>query len=141
MEREKAEADEVLQSNLLKLTEHIGPLSAEKEKLEAELVDVKVRNDNAASELALAESELKLVQQNESNEKRKYILYRDSLEESKNTLVERKNELKILEERIPEIKAEMAECDQALKQYKAEEKEVRVEVNKLRSIVSAFWFG
>lgn len=139
LQREKAESEELLQANLLKLKESIDPLTAEKEKLEAELIDVQVRNDTAKAELTLAESELNLVQQNEVNEKRKYDLFSFSLEDSKKTLIERKTELGNLEKRIPEIKAEMVECEQALKQYKAEEKDLREEVNKLRSIVSSFF--
>lgn len=138
LQKEKAESEELLQANLLKLKDSIDPLTAEKEKLEAELIDVQVRNDTAKAELTLAESELNLVQQNEVNEKRKYDLFSFSLEDSKKTLIERKTELGNLEKRIPEIKAEMVESDQALKQYKAEEKELRDDVNKLRSIVSSF---
>lgn len=136
LQKEKAEAEEVLQSNLLKLKDQVDPLTAEKEKLEAELVDVQVRNDTAKSELALAESELNLVQQNETNEKRKYDRYRTSLEESKEILANRKIELGELEKKIPEIKTEMVQCEQSLKQYKAEENQLHTEVVKLRAVVS-----
>lgn len=136
LRKDKAECEEVLQANLLKYKELVDPLTAEKSKFETELSDVKVRNDAAKSELALAESELKLVQQNEMTEKRKYDIYAYSLGQTKDGLIKRKEELAELERKIPDIKTEIIECDRALGQYKAEEKEVRIEVNKLRAIVS-----
>lgn len=137
MRKDKDESETALQKNLLEYKTLVDPLTAEKAKHETDLSEVKMRNDSAKAELTLAESELKLVQQNETTEKRKYDLYAYSLEESKGTLIERKKTLGELEELVPAIKAEMVECDQSLKQYKEEEKEVRIEVNKLRAIVSS----
>lgn len=137
LRKDKEESEAALQRNLLEYKTLVDPLTAEKAKHETDLSEVKMRNDSAKAELTLAESELKLVQQNETTEKRKYDLYAYSLEESKGTLIERKKTLDELEALVPAIKEEMVECDQSLKQYKEEEKEVRIEVNKLRAIVSS----
>lgn len=136
LSKEKKAAEAQLQENLLKLKDQIDPLTAEKEKYEKELTDVQVKNDNAKSELQLAETELKLTQQNEMTEKRKFESFKESLEETKNDLEERRGKLEDYEREIPEIKKEMLEIEETLKINKKKENELNVEVNSLRSVVS-----
>lgn len=62
-----------------KLGEQMQPLTKKKEKLESELTKVQERHDEAKAELNAIENELKLVQQNEMSEKKKYEHYKTSL--------------------------------------------------------------
>lgn len=135
MTKDKKKAEAQLQENLLNLKDQIDPLTAEKEKYEQELTDVQVRNDNAKSELQIAETELKLTQQNEMTEKRKFETFKTSLEETKNDLEERRNKLQEYEQEIPEIKREIVDTEETLRQNKKKEGELTVEVTNLRSIV------
>lgn len=133
--REKAQASEILQANLLELQDQIKPLTARKEKLENELANVQTKHDAAKSELDVIENELKLVRKNETDEKKKFDLYNESLEESKNTLEARRNEYAEAEKAIPKIRAEIVQCEKEIHEFKEKEAVLQAEVANLRSII------
>lgn len=132
---ERKTAEEKLQENLLKLKDKIDPLTTEKATLEQELVDVKVRNDEADSQLKCVEKELELTRRNETDAKRKYDMFRESATETKESLKERKAKLAEYEEEIPKIKEEMVECEKIIADSKKKEGELRIKVNEMRSVV------
>lgn len=133
--KEKADAEEILQQNLLQLGGKIKPLTEKKEKLEAELANVQVKQDMAKTELDLIENELKLTQQNESTEKKKFEVFQSSLEKSKETLENRRKELAEGEKIIPKIQEEITQCEREITEYKTKEKQLQTEVANLRSVV------
>lgn len=134
--KERAAGQEMLQQNLLQLQDQIKPLTEKKEKFEAELANVQIKQDAAKSELEVIENELKLVQQNESTEKKKYETYKNALEQSNETLENRRKELTDGENIIPKIKEDIANCEQEINECKEKEKQLQMEVANLRSIVS-----
>lgn len=134
--KDKEKQEELLQQNTEELEIQVKPASEKKAGLETQLATVQEKHDTAKAELNGIEQELKLVQQNEMSEKKKYQNCMDSLEESKRTLETRRKDYAEAEKLIPKIQAEMAQCETEIHQIKAKETELRNEVTGMRATVS-----
>ncbi|XP_031641184.1 structural maintenance of chromosomes protein 4 [Contarinia nasturtii] len=132
---ERDEAKDLLQRNFLKLQDEIKPLTEKKHQLEEELANVQLAQDQAKADLDVSENELKLVQQTESTERRKYEMYEESLKNAKETLERRREELTEGEKVIPGIRDDIAKCEQEIHAFKTEENKLKIEVANLRSLI------
>lgn len=135
---DKEKQDEILQKNTEKLEEQVQPHSEKKTELETQLASVQEKHDAAKGELNVIEQELKLVQQNELIEKKKYQDFKDALESSNDKLDTRRREYTEAESVIPKIQTEMKQCETEINQHKAQEAELRAKVATLRGSVSLY---
>lgn len=123
--KQKIEQEEELQRNYKVVEQQTKPLIEEREKLETELMDLKINVDEAKADLALSESELKIVKHDETTEVRKYESMKGAYEESEQTLKEKKLKANELKESIPHIKQDVSEKSQQLLNLQTEEKQLR----------------
>uniref|UniRef100_A0A8D8BBH1 Structural maintenance of chromosomes protein n=1 Tax=Culex pipiens TaxID=7175 RepID=A0A8D8BBH1_CULPI len=129
--RQKTDLETTLAENLTTLKDETQPLLEQKEQLQTELIDLKKAVDDSKSALALAESELKICQHNETTEKRKLETLKYSYEESAKSHQEKQTRLQELEQSFPQLQQDFTAAQNKLKENVTEEKDLR---NQLRTI-------
>uniref|UniRef100_A0A1A9X0Q7 Structural maintenance of chromosomes protein n=1 Tax=Glossina brevipalpis TaxID=37001 RepID=A0A1A9X0Q7_9MUSC len=134
--KQKVKEEEELQRNYKRMEEQTKPLIEEREKRETELIDLKIHVDEAKADLALSESELKILKHDEVSETRKYESMKTSYEESQKTLNEKKVTMQELEGNLPVIKKEIEEKSNALLQLQQNEQNMRTQLMTIKSEIN-----
>lgn len=133
--KQKTDLEEELQKNYSQFENETKPLISEREKLETELIDLKIHVDDAKAEVALSESELKILKHDEITETRKYETMKTSYEESEYTLKEQRNQLEETKNRLPEIHKEIAATKNKVQKLQQDEEIMRGKLMTLRAEV------
>ncbi|XP_061390983.1 structural maintenance of chromosomes protein 4 [Musca vetustissima] len=134
--KQKAEQEEELQRNYTVLEEQTKPLIEQREKLETELMDLKINVDEAKADLAMSQSELKILKSDETAETRKYETLKSSYEDSEQSLGEKKEQVVELQARLPELKKDIHEKTMKLKQLQQEEQQLRQQVMTIKAEIN-----
>ncbi|XP_073826332.1 structural maintenance of chromosomes 4-like protein gluon [Musca autumnalis] len=134
--KQKAEQEEELQRNYTVLEEQTKPLIEQREKLETELMDLKLNVDEAKADLAMSQSELKILKSDETAETRKYETLKSSYEDSEKSLGEKKEQVVELQSRLPELKKDIHEKTLKLKQLQQEEQQLRQQVMTIKAEIN-----
>uniref|UniRef100_A0A1I8P3Q0 Structural maintenance of chromosomes protein n=1 Tax=Stomoxys calcitrans TaxID=35570 RepID=A0A1I8P3Q0_STOCA len=134
--KQKEEQEEKLEQNYAILEEQTKPLIEQREKLETELMDLKLNVDEAKADLAMSQSELKILKSGETTEVRKYETLKGSYEESEQSLKEKKQSVGELQGRLPELKKDIHVKTQALQKLQQEEQELRKQIMAIKSEIN-----
>ncbi|KAL9928219.1 structural maintenance of chromosomes 4-like protein gluon isoform 1-T1 [Glossina fuscipes fuscipes] len=134
--KQKSEQEEELQRNYKCMQEQTKPLIDEREKLETELIDLKIHVDEAKADLALSESELRILKHDEVSETRKYESMKSSYEDSQRSLAEKKANMEEMGQNLPVIKKEIEEKSNALLQLQDDEQNKRTQLMKIKSEIN-----
>ncbi|XP_058815599.1 structural maintenance of chromosomes protein 4 [Topomyia yanbarensis] len=139
--KQKTDIETKLTANLATLKDETKVLLEEKEKQQTELIDLKKAVDDSKSALALAESELKICQHNETTEKRKLETLKYSYEDSNKSYEEKQTRLQELEQNLPQLRIDLQTAQGKLQENVTEEKELRQQLRgvqaKLQESMSA----
>ncbi|XP_075152440.1 structural maintenance of chromosomes 4-like protein gluon [Haematobia irritans] len=134
--KQKTEQEEELQRNYTVLEEQTKPLIEKREKLETELMDLKLNVDEAKADLALSQSELKILKSDETAETRKYETLKASYEESEQDLKDKKEKTGELKGRLPLLKKEIHEKTQTLQKLQQDEQQLRQKIQMIKSEIN-----
>lgn len=135
---QKAELEETLERNMLAFKEETKDLQEQKEKFQNELIGLRERADSDKAELQVIESKLKIAKHDELTETRKLTSLKNSLEESKKSVVEKNERVQVLRQELDQMKGRRQECQAQYNQNKAEEEDLSGKVKVLRAKVRFF---
>lgn len=129
--KEKEELEETLSENLQNLKHETGALTAEKEKYNTELIDLRKIADECKADLAVVESELKMYEYSHTTENRKLLSLQESLVDTKETL---KSKEELIVEKSEELKNLKSTLTENTIKYQGMEKEEAVMTKKLQTL-------
>ncbi|XP_030379225.1 structural maintenance of chromosomes protein 4 [Scaptodrosophila lebanonensis] len=136
LEKEKTKLNEDLEQKLAEMKEKTEPLTEKRLKCSDELVGLKEEVNAAKAELQVHQSELNMLKQVETIERRKYACFVESYEESERGLEAKQAQLKELSQRMPDIKAEIEKKNAELDKYGKEERVLSAKCAKLREEIN-----
>lgn len=130
--KEKSGLETTLEANIKVLAKESKPLQDKKEPLDRELGVLKASLNTLKAAYTEDEKRLEIVNKDELIESRKYESMKNSIEDNKEDLANKKLAQEAIKQKLPEMKTQLREKQEQVKVLQKDEAEIELELRKHR---------